>query len=141
MSLAGGDPQPMELSELVASLEGAQTAVQTLATTVAVTVDQVLCDNYAAAEWKVTLTKSDGTTVLFNVHAKHNGTDSADATTAGCSITRTGELATGDTFVLDVDLNGAGAAQYLRLRLTVTHAAGTYKVSSWRVPQKPPQYA
>lgn len=138
---SGPSRTPDPASFTGAELEALQTAVQTLATTVAATVDQVLCDNYAAAEWKVTLTKSDGTTVVFNVHAKHNGTAAADATTAGCSITRTGELATGDTFALDVDLSGAGAAQYLRLRLTVTHAAGTYQVSSWRVPQKPPQYA
>lgn len=122
-----------------AELESLQTAVQSLPTTVATTLDSVVADNYCAAEWKVTLTKDDGTTIVRVVKAWHNGTASADATTAQCSITGGGWMP--DTMVLDVDLSGVGTAQVMRLRCTLTYASGAWKGSSWRVPQKPPQYA
>jgi type VI protein secretion system component VasA len=125
-----------------AELEALQTAVQTLATTVAVTLDQVVVDNYAGAEWRVTLTKSDGSTIQAIVIARHNGTASADATTASCTIEyNAAAAALAELTTLDVDLSGSGAAQVLRLRATMTYASGTWKGSTWRVPQKPPQYA
>lgn len=125
-----------------AELEALQTAVQTMPTTVAVTLDSVLVDSYGSAEWKVKLTKSDGSLIDAVVRAQHNGTASADATTASCTVSYVAAAAAlAELTTLDVDLDGVGAAQVMRLRATMTHGAGTWKGSSWRVPQKPPQYA
>jgi hypothetical protein len=125
-----------------ALLEALQTAVQTLTTATAFTLDSVLVDSYAAAEWKVTLTKSDGKTIHAIVKARHDGRAAADATAAKCSIEYNADFADlAELTSLDVDLSGAGAAQVMRLRVTMTYASGTWKGSSWRVPQKPPQYA
>jgi hypothetical protein len=141
VNLVAGDPQQQTPRGLVATLERLQTAAQTLPTTTAVTLDSILVDNYAAAEWKVTLTKSDGSTIGAVVRAQHNGTPGADATTATCTVSYSAEAAAlAELTTLDVDLDGVGAAQVMRLRATMTYGAGTWKGSSWRVPQKPPQY-
>ncbi len=136
----GGGPSrtPDPAAFTGAELEALQLGPFTMATTVAQTLDSLLCDNYCAAVWELTFAKSDGTRLTRRVTAAHNGTSAADATTATCSITGTGissELTT-----LDVDLSGATTAQVLRLRLTMTFASGDWEVSVWRVPQKPPQY-
>lgn len=142
MSLAAGDPQPQTPRHLVAALERSQTAVQTLPTTVAVTLDSVAVDTYAAAKWEATFTKSDGSTIHATVHARHNGTPAADATVARCTVEYNADAAAlAELTTLDVDLDGVGAAQVMRLRGTMTYGSGTWKVSSHRYPMKPPQYA
>lgn len=121
-----------------AELEELQLGPFTMVTTVTQTLDSLPCDDYGGAVWDLTFTKSDGTRLTRRVTATHNGTSAADATAATCSITGTGissELTT-----LDVDVSGAGTAQVMRLRLAMTFASGTWKVSAWRLPQKPPQY-
>lgn len=127
---------------LGAQIEALQTAVQTLPTTVAVTLDSIAVDTYAAAKWEATFTKSDGSTIHATVHARHNGTDAADATTASCTVEYNADAAAlAELTTLDVDLDGVGAAQVMRLRATMTYGAGTWKASSHRYPMKPPQYA
>jgi hypothetical protein len=143
LSVNDGHPSrtPDAASWTGAELEALQTATQTLPTTVATTLDSVLVDNYAAAEWKATLTKDDGSTITAVVRAQHNGTPGADATSGTCTVSYSAEAAAlAELATLDVDLSGAGAAQVMRLRVTMTYASGTWKGSSWRVPQKPPQY-
>jgi len=122
-----------------AELEALQLGPFTMVTTVAQTLDSLLVDSYGGAVWELTLNKSDGTRLTRRVTAVHNGSSSADATTATCSITGTG--ISSELTLLDVDVSGVGAAQVLRLRLTMTYGAGTWKTSVWRLPQRPPQYA
>ncbi len=124
---------------VVGRLEGTQLGPFTMVTTVAQTFDTVLVDSYGRAQWELHFTKSDGTTLTRTVDARHNGTASADATTATCSIEGGG--ISSELTSLDVDLSGAGAAQLMRLRCTMTYGAGTWKVTTWRLPMKPPQYA
>jgi hypothetical protein len=120
-------------------LEAAQLGPFTPVTTVALTLDSLLCDDYGGAVWEINFIKSDDTFFTRRVTARHNGTASADATIARCAIS--GEGINSELTTLDVDLNGVTTAQIMRLRLTMTFGAGTWKVSVWRLPQKPPQYA
>jgi hypothetical protein len=139
MNLPAGDPQPLPIGSVIGRLEGAQLGPFTPVTTVAMTLDSLLVDNYGGAVWEITLLKSDGTGLTRRVTARHNGTTAADATTANCAIT--GEGISSELTTLDVDLSGAGVAQVMRLRLTMTFASGTWQVSPWRLPMKPPQYS
>ncbi len=130
---------PDEVTFLASQLEALQLGPFTAVTATPFTIDSLLVDSYAAAVWEVTATKSDGTTITRRVSASHNGTASADATVATCVSAGSG--LSSELTLLDVDLSGAGAAQVMRLRCTLTFGAGTWKVSAWRLPQKPPQYA
>lgn len=121
------------------ALEALQLGPLTLVTAVAQTLDSLVADDYGGAAWELTFNKSDGTRLTRRVTATHNGTNAADATVATCSIIGTG--ISSELTLLDVDVSGVGAAQVLRLRCTMTFGAGTWKVSAWRLPQKPPQYS
>jgi hypothetical protein len=134
-----GSRTPDPAAFTAAELESLQLGPFTMVTTVAQTLDSLLCDNYGGAEWLLTFEKSDGTRLTRRVVATHNGTNAADATVATCSITGSG--ISSELTSLDVDLSGVGAAQTLRLRCTMTFGAGTWKISPWRIPQKPPQYS
>lgn len=138
MNMAAGDPQPQTPIGLVASLEGLQ-VTQALTTTVEVTLAQVKVDNYGAALWEVTFITNLGATFVRTVRAWHNGTAAGDATTAQCTVSGGGWSS--EITKLDVDLDGVGAAQVMRLRCTLTFASGARKASTIRFPMKPPQYA
>lgn len=130
---------PLDGATIATLIEALELGPFTMVTTVAQTLDSLLVDNYGMAEWKVRAVKSDGTTFDRTVRGEHNGLASADATLTQSSAIGTG--ISSELTDITVDLNGVGVAQVMRLRMTFTYGAGTWKVSTWRLPQKPPQYA
>lgn len=130
---------PLDATAVSALIEGLELGPFTMVTAVAQTLDSLLVDSYGGAEWQVRAVKSDGTTIERTVKAIHNGLTTADATTVQCSATGTG--ITSELTDITCDVSGVGVAQVMRMRATFTFAAGTWKVSVWRLPQKPPQYA
>ncbi len=134
-----GSRTPDPAAFTAAELEALQLGPFTPVTTVALTLDSLLVDSYGAAVWELTFAKSDGTRLTRRVTAVHNGTNAADATVV--TVSSDGIGLSSELTTLDADLSGVGAAQVMRLRLTMTFVAGTWKVSGWRLPQKPPQYS
>ena len=130
---------PLDGTTVGTLLEGLQLGPFTMVTAVAQTLDSLLVDSYGGAEWNVRAVKSDGTTIERKVKAIHNGLASADATTVSSSAIGTG--ITSELTDITCDLSGVTTAQVMRLRMTFTFGAGTWKVSVWRLPTKPPQYA
>lgn len=130
---------PLDSAVVVGLLEAAQLGPFTMVTTVAQTLDSLVADNYGMAAWEMSFSKSDGSVLTRRVTAKHNGTASADATAVVSQAMGIGLNA--ELTDITCDVSGAGAAQVMRLRCTMTFGAGTWKISTWRLPQKPPQYA
>lgn len=130
---------PLDTSTIGAAVEGLELGPFTMVTAVAQTLDSLIVDSYGMAAWEISFSKSDGNVITRRVTAKHNGTASADATAVVSQAMGIGF----NTELTDItcDVSGAGVSQVMRLRCTMTFAAGTWKCSTWRVPQKPPQYA
>ena len=130
---------PLMSAGTIALIEAAQLPTVTPTTAVASIIDSLLVDDYGAAEWEVVAMKSDGTRLTRKITAVHNGTASADATTvasAGGGIGISSELTD-----ISVDLSGVATAQVFNLKMTFTFGAGTWKITAWRLPMKPPQYS
>lgn len=102
------------------------TSSTALTDSVAVTVASELVDDYSTAVWLVTLAKSDGTRERWTVEASHDGTSGADATAATWSVYGLGPDG-GNT--LAVDVNGTGASQIIRLRVTANGTGWTAYVT------------
>jgi hypothetical protein len=105
-------------------VEGVQVAGSATAVTTAVTLDSVLVDNESAVEWfvKISLDSAPERVATMKIHALHNGTSSADATNVDDSEFGKIQLGSGFNYVLAVDINGTGAAQVMRLRLSASAA-------------------
>lgn len=90
------------------------------------TVDSVLVDEVASVEWLVTVENaaSPANKKHYIVYAGHDGHAAADATGSDDSVFA--RLRQGANFndSITVDVNGAGAAQVLRLRVTSTEPSG-----------------
>lgn len=106
-----------------------------LSSGVTATLDSVICDNYQASAWDVVLSKA-GATSQRRIYARHNGTSGADATTAYMGDSGPDDIGTVDV-TLDIDLNGTGTSQLMRLRATAASSGWTATLT--RVPNKPPQ--
>ena len=113
------------ISVLDAVLGDAKTESKTDSVTTATTLDSVLVDDVLAAEWIVharsTVTPSKVRSA--KVLAIHNGTASTDAIDVEFNhygILKMGGNITGLDY--EVDLNGTGAAQEMRLRISSTEA-------------------
>lgn len=104
----------------------AYTVSTALTSGVAATVASESVDVYGTITWRLQLTRTDGTRAVRVITARHNGTTGADATTATWSSQGEGDL-TGWTIACD--LNGAGTAQLLRLRVTAPAANWTASVT------------
>ena len=92
-------------------------------------IDSFLVDSMRAGIWEVTVQDNAGNVRTSVVEAQHDGTTASDAAAADYTVTGlpdTGTV-TGD---FTVDLNGAGAAQSMRLIFTPT--AGTWAITGWR---------
>lgn len=87
------------------------------------TLDSVLVDDYAALKWLV-CGRQGASMKSVEVFASHDGTTGADATGADqteyAAVSR-GAAITG--FNVEVDVDGVGVAQTIRLRVTSTAAA------------------
>jgi len=111
------------LQELETSVEDINVQRQLTGVTTEATLDEVLVDDFHAAKWMITASlDSDPARVkAYEVYAVHNGTDSADAT--GTDLTKYARLRIGNGFNVrvKVDLDGSGAAQKMRLRISANN--------------------
>jgi len=104
------------------------TSVSQAAVTTAVTLDSVLVDDVACAKWLVTVElDSDATRkrhlVIF---AGHDGHAAADAVNVDDTVASKLNLGANFTYRVSVDLNGTGASQEMRLRVSAGAAASFY---------------
>ena len=96
------------------------------AVTSATVLDSVLVDEVSSAQWLVTAENVSNPTQKrhFIVHAGHNGHAAADATAADDTVIAI--LKQGSNFNVQISavLNGAGAAQEMRLQVNSSEASG-----------------
>lgn len=106
------------------------TIVEVTGITAEVTVDSVMVDDVDAVEWEIVAFEesSPANKIFQKVTALHNGTASADASGTPDNTIHT-KLREGANFNLavDVDLNGVGAAQEMRLRVSSSTAGVTVR--------------
>jgi hypothetical protein len=125
-----GDTIP-DSSTVKAGLQALETKLESIelqktitGITTEVSVDELLCDDFQASKWEVVLTLDSDPSrlVAMEVLAAHNGTGASDATTSDNNAF--GKLKIGATFAhsVAVDINGVGAAQVMRLRVSATNA-------------------
>jgi hypothetical protein len=105
-----------------------------LSSGVAATIDSVLVDSYRGATWTLELSKTDGTSFRRTIHARHNGTTGADATTVDHGSFGSGAIPAAIT--VEVDISGATTAQVLRLRVTASEVGWSAAIT--RSPIKAP---
>ncbi|MBF0157497.1 MAG: hypothetical protein HQL57_09970, partial [Magnetococcales bacterium] len=120
------------LSLLDDLLADARTESGTTGVTTAVTLDSVPVDESLAVEWTVHARSVANPAKVWSgkILAVHDGTETADATQAkhtAFAILKTGSISQLD---FDVDLNGAGSTQVLRLRASSGEAADLRAVRS-----------
>jgi hypothetical protein len=118
-------PDSSDVKGALQSLETAVEAINDLTKTKVTgittvqTVDQIKVQDFQAARWwvVVSLDSNPARKQGFEVHAMHDGTLVADATVT--DETSYGKLKTGTVFTVNIatDLNGTGAAQFMRLRV------------------------
>lgn len=121
-------PDNSDIKEALQSLETFAETIKVAGSlsgvTTAQTLDSVKVDDYDAVEWYlvVSLDSAPSRKIIEKIHAGHNGTSSADATVVDNTIF--GKLQIGNNFNLtvSVDLDGAGASQFMRLRIAASSA-------------------
>jgi hypothetical protein len=91
------------------------------------TLDAVNVDVIKMAKWIVHAFEEAAPSSIktLEITAVHNGTAAADATATDNTVSHKLSLGGNFNFVVDVDLNGAGAAQEMRLRVSSTSAGLT----------------
>ena len=124
--IAAANEVNVNLSILDDVLGDAKTETKSDSVTTVVTVDSVVVDDVLAAEWTVHARSSAAATNLWagKILALHNGTASADATDVDYNtfaILKSGSAIS--TLDFEVDLDGTGAAQVMRLRVSSGQAA------------------
>lgn len=106
----------------------AKAFVKTTATnvTTAVTLDSVLVDDVEAVKWLVSargnLAANDEKKKAVEIWAVHDGSASSDATSADYTVYATVKHGTLTGLSFSVDVNGTGASQTMRLRVSSTTA-------------------
>ena len=105
-----------------ATIRGAIDQVTAVALTdsVAVTVVALSVDTHQALHGTLVVEKTDGTRQQWDVAAHHDGTSGGDATATDYRVGGMGPLSPAHTIAVDID--GTGAAQVLRLRVTAAEA-------------------
>lgn len=95
--------------------------------TAVTTIDSVLVDDYHSAEWEIVAFEeaTPANKQFLKVTALHNGTASADASSVDDTNHTKLKLGSNFNLVVEVDLNGAGAAQEMRLRVSSSTAGVT----------------
>jgi hypothetical protein len=126
-------------STIKGALQSIETYIETLefgvaftgsGVTTAVTADSVLVDDVHSVEWEMVVWEeaTPANKIFQKITALHDGTASADASNVD-DVAHT-KLKLGSNFDLDVsvDLNGAGGAQEMRLRIASGTAGIAYEV-------------
>lgn len=92
------------------------------------TLDTVLVDDVPSSEWEVQMVE-DATQAnkrFEKIVVMHNGTSSADATSADISVHTKLKLGSSLNAVLTIDFDGAGASQTMRLRVASSTGGVTF---------------
>lgn len=94
-------------------------------TTIA-TIDSVLVDNVANAQWQITVEQQSAPANKkhFSVFAGHNGHVAADATAVDDDVSKILKQGASFNASVSVDINGAAGAQVMRLRAASTEPGG-----------------
>lgn len=92
------------------------------------TVGSVLVDSVVAAMWLVTVELASDKTKKesFTIFASHNGSDVADAALVDDTVANKLKINGGVSHTVLVDLNGTGAAQTMRLRISAGAAVNVF---------------
>ncbi len=108
------------------SIEPGQ-AVEVTGITTLQDIDTVLVDEVHSAEWEVVaFEEATPANKSFNkVTALHDGTASADATESDNTVHTKLKVGSNFNLVIEIDLNGTGAAQTMRLRASSSTAGVT----------------
>jgi len=118
------------LQDLETELETMATDVQSQAAgvTAEVTLDEVTVDDVLGAEWEVHMREdaSPAKVKMEKITATHNGHSGADATDKDDSVHTKLMVGAGFSAVLSIDLDGAGASQKMRLRVSSGSAGVTF---------------
>ena len=130
--ISAANPVNANLSLLDDRLADARTESDAPGITTAVTLDSVPVDESLAVEWTVHARSVANPAKVWSgkILAVHDGTGATDATQAkhtAFAILKTGSISQLD---FDVDLNGAGISQVLRLRVSSGEAADLRAVRS-----------
>ena len=112
------------LQALETAVEAGSPTYTSNAVTTAVTVDSVLVDNICAVKWYVYAreTANPERVKAYEVWATHNGTPSADATQSDDTVYAKLKIGSNFDVNLSVDVNGTGAGQTMRLRVSSSSA-------------------
>jgi hypothetical protein len=102
---------------------------------VAQVLDEVLVDDYLAAEWLLTLQLDADTTkrVTMKVIAQHDGTVAADALNVDDVVYGKLKLGAAFTHVVEVALAGATTAQTMQLKITGAATTGAISARATRI--------
>jgi hypothetical protein len=120
------------ISKLDTGLGEARTYLTQAGVTTQVTADSILVDDYDSVHWRISAKAADGSIRQFDVLAIHDGTSSSDATSTDFSIYAKLRIGSINGFSVDVDVNGTGATQTMRL-LAESTTSVTIKVTRMMV--------
>lgn len=124
------------LQALETAIEAAQATGKVTGVTALQDIDTVLVDNFHSVEWEVVAWEqaTPANKKFFKVTALHDGTAAADAVNVDDSNHTKLKLGANFNLVTAVDLNGAGAAQTMRLRCSSSTAGVTIEFRRNGVP-------
>lgn len=120
------DLDALETSFATASskLDRARTESSSVAVTTATSIDTVLVDSVAACKWTVYVQGNQAGDAnkkqVVEILATHDGTSGADATATDYNVYAKLRIGTLSGLQFSVDVNGAGSAQTMRLRVQST---------------------
>lgn len=116
-----------ELETAVESITG-DVRTEQAGVTAAVTLDSIGVDGILACEWEIHAREdaSPANVKVFKLIAVHDGTAVADASGVDDSVFARLKLGSNFNTDLSVDLDGVGAAQEMRLRVSSSSAGVTY---------------
>ena len=120
------------LQSLETFVEGIEGGVPITATNVTTLqdIDTVLVDDIHSSEWEIIAWEeaTPANKVFQKVTALHDGTASADATEVDDTVHTKLKVGANFNLVIEVDLNGAGASQEMRLRASSSTAGVAMEV-------------
>lgn len=117
-----------ELETFIENIEGG-VALSGSGVTAAVTADSILVDDVHSVEWEIVAWEeaTPANKVFQKVTALHNGTAVADATVVDDTAHTKLKVGANFSLTIEVDLDGTGASQAMRLRISSGTAGIAYE--------------